>query len=72
ARGHPMSPDRIRRALGGLHYTILNRKHGRGKFGIPSRASAGAGEIYRTLGMRWHTAAFIIEPPEKTTTRRTA
>ena len=72
ARGHPMSPDRIRRALGGLHYTILNRKYGPGKFGLPSQASADAREILRTLGMRWHTAAFIIEPPDGNTARRAA
>ena len=63
ARGHPMSPDRIRRALNELQFSVLSGKGGRGKYGLPHAAPPDAKEIYRTLGLKWASRPFVIEPP---------
>ena len=64
ARGHPMSPDRIGRALAELRFSILGRSGGPGRFGVPHRAAPDAEEIYRTLGLKWPRRPFVIEPPD--------
>ena len=64
ARGNPMSPDRIRRALAELQFSVLSGKGGRGKYGLPHAAPPDAKEIYRTLGLKWTARPFVIEPPE--------
>ncbi len=64
ARGHPMSPDRIGRALAELRFSILGRSGGPGRFGVPHRAAPDAEEIYRTLGLKWTRRPFVIEPPD--------
>ena len=62
--GHPMSADRIRRTLNQLRYCILVQMDGPGKFGVSHQAMPEAEQIYRTLGLKWTTRAFMIEPVE--------
>ena len=72
ARGHPMSPDRIRRALNELQFSVLSGKGGRGKYGLPHAAPPDAKEIYRTLGLKWTSRPFVIERPDRPRAAKTA
>ena len=72
ARGHPMSPDRIRRALNELQFSVLSGKGGRGKYGLPHAAAPDAKEIYRTLGLKWTARPFVIERPDPPRAAKTA
>lgn len=65
-QGHPMSPDRIRRALNELQISILYTPKNAKKFALPSAASPDARQIYRTLGLNWNRATFVYTPPRKT------
>ncbi len=68
--GHPMSPDVIRRELNALQISVLHRKGTEQKYAMPSRASAKARRIYRSLGLGWNEAPFRLQPTRKTAARR--
>ena len=65
ARGHRMSPDRIRRALNELEISVLCERSGVRKFGMPSAPTEDAERIYRTLGLAWNRVPFEYAPPRK-------
>ncbi len=62
ALGNAMDPDRIRRALANLQIGIVSHRASWRKFGMPSKATADAHQIYRALGLTWHTGPFELEP----------
>ena len=64
-----MSAERIRRALNQLQYCILAQTNGSGKFSVPHQAMPDAKQIYRTLGLKWTTRPFIIEPADQGATK---
>ena len=64
-RGHPMSPDAIRRALNGLQFSLLAHKKTGKQFAMPSKTTAEASRIYRCLGLTWNESPFPVPVKER-------
>jgi len=65
ALGYPMSPEAIRRELNALQLSILVKKGTQHKFILPSRATAEARRIYRSVSLSWDEAPYPITPVPK-------
>ncbi len=63
ALGFPMSAERIRRELDTLQLSILVCTDTQKRYAMPSRASADANRIYRSVGLKWNEAPFPL--PDK-------
>ena len=64
-RGHPMSPDAIRRALNGLQFSLLAHKKTGKQLAMPSKTTAEASRIYRCLGLTWNESPFPVPVKER-------
>ncbi len=63
ALGFPMSAERVRRELDTLQLSILAHTDTQKRYAMPSRASADANRIYRSVGLKWNEAPFPL--PDK-------
>ena len=59
--GHSMSVESIRRELNALQLSILSRTGSGLRYGVPSRATAEAKRIYRSVGLRWNEVPFQLQ-----------
>ena len=65
-KGHAMSAERLRKELHSLQLSILLEGSTGNKYALPSRTSAEAARIYRSVGLSWNEAPFRLDIDCKT------
>ena len=61
ALGHPMSVESMRRQLNTLQYSVLVKSATDEKYAMPSRASAQAKRICRSVSLSWNESPFRLK-----------